>query len=92
MSAKQENETKDQEGSNAPDESKPIPNSKIEEKFDNVDLTDISQNGELDLFGGCKWTIWENVEIMADRADRKAGKDENFENKMRKVAWFDNLI
>jgi hypothetical protein len=41
----------------------------------------------LKLFGDCKWTIWENIDML-DKNENK----QDWENKMRRVAWFDNMI
>lgn len=91
MSKQVTEEKKGQVAPNASDDQKPIPNSKVEEKFDNLDLTDIGKD-ELALYGNCKWTIWENIEMVSEKIDKRAGKDENWADKMRKVAWFDNMI
>jgi len=40
----------------------------------------------LRLHDGCKWTIWENIDVV----DSKAKMDWN--STIRKVAWFDNMI
>lgn len=66
MSAKEQEEKKAQDPANAPDDTKPIPNSEVKEKFDNVDLSDIGKD-ELALFGNCKWTIWENIDFVNEK-------------------------
>ena len=91
MEKKEQEEKKAQDAPNAPDDQKPLPNSEVKEKFDHLDLTDIGKD-ELALYGNCKWTIWENVEMVNEKTEKRGGKDENWADKNRKVAWFDNLI
>ena len=92
MSAKEE-EKKAQDLANTTksDEQKPIPNSKVMETFNKPDIKEIALDKELNLFGDTKWTIWENIDFVADKQVR-GSKDENYADKLRKVAWFDNLI
>lgn len=56
----------------------------MNEKFGEPDYGSIAQ--ELSLYKGLKWTIWEYIEY-----DQKE-KNKDWEKKMRKVAWFDNMI
>lgn len=61
------------------------------ENFDCKVMEGFSEGKELELYKGIKWTIWENIEYV----EQKQGKNQNqhdWEKKMRKVAWFDNLI
>lgn len=39
----------------------------------------------LSLYGDQKWVIWENI-------DYTTKKDSDWENRIRRVAWFDNMI
>ena len=39
----------------------------------------------LKLFGEEKWVIWENIDFMQK-------KDSQWEDRIRRVAWFDNMI
>ena len=71
---------------NATNDQKPIPNSEVKEKFDQYDLADVGKD-ELSLFGNCKWTIWENIEMTSEKT-----RHVNWADNMRKVAWFDNMI
>ena len=43
---------------------------------------------ELKLFGGNQWTIWENIDFL----EKKESQAQSWENKMKRVGWFDNLL
>lgn len=42
---------------------------------------------DLKLFNNEKWTVWENIDYI-DKNENKT----DWGNKMRRVAWFDNII
>ena len=50
-------------------------------------LETVAAQDELKLYGNLKWTIWENIDWL-DKNDNKT----DWENKMRRVAWFDNML
>jgi len=64
------------------------PNLDIEEVFDDPDYGEVGLENEIKLYNDFKWTIWENIDYL----DPKANKQVSWDRKMRKVAWFDNII
>jgi hypothetical protein len=43
---------------------------------------------DLRLFDNQKWTVWENIEYL----DKKENNAAEWESKIRRVAWFDDMI
>lgn len=44
------------------------------------------------LYKSLKWTIWENIDFPNDKQEKQKDQKEAWAGKLRKVAWFDNLI
>ena len=56
------------------------------------DMTKLADGKDLQLFGGAKWTLWEQREFLDQGKSSKNQSEENYERLLQRVAWFDNII